>query len=154
MASEHYDPVKAHEYYEAHKKLKGRHSTKGFTDAQKEQFAYAKYMLGQEKKERNASNTAKINATKKQQREQLTSSAKAEIANLRAELKGMDKWRRKQAKSRIESAIASIREVLSGKKASLNESAKAQKAEAKEKSQEKYTADLDAAYEEIKKKGK
>lgn len=174
MSSKYYDPVKAHEYYMRHRKLKGRHSTKGFTDEQKERFAYAKYTLGEEKKERNSAdrtrinsakdaNVAAIEAAKKQQREQLTSTANEQISRIRAELKGMGKWEKKQAKARIQGAIAQIREVLRGKKTSLNEAAKTQKssvrdsartqkAEAKAKSQAKYESDLDAAYEEIKKK--
>lgn len=31
-ASPYYDPVKAHEYYMKNRELKGRTSTKGFTD--------------------------------------------------------------------------------------------------------------------------
>lgn len=174
MRSKYYDPVKAHEYYEKHKKLKGRRSTTGFSESQKERWAYAKHVLGEEKKERNTSDRERINATKnanvaaieaakKQQREQLTSSAKSEISRMQSSLKSMDKWSRKRAKQRIQDAIQSIRDVLSGKKSALNESAKAQKqdiresaktqkADAKTKSQEKYESDLDAAYEEIKKK--
>lgn len=45
-----YDPVKAHEYYEKHKKLKGRTSTKGFNQKQKEQAFYVKAQLTDEKK--------------------------------------------------------------------------------------------------------
>ena len=41
-ASKYYDLVKAHEYYEKHKKLKGQHSTKGMTNSQKEMAAYVK----------------------------------------------------------------------------------------------------------------
>ena len=50
MASVDYDPVKAHEYYERTKRLKGRRSTKGFSQIQKEQLAYAKEQLKQQQK--------------------------------------------------------------------------------------------------------
>ncbi len=49
-ASKYYDPVKAHEYYEKHKKLKGRQSTKGMTNSQKEMATYVKDKLSAEKK--------------------------------------------------------------------------------------------------------
>ena len=49
-ASPYYDPVKAHEYYEEHKKLKGRHSTAGLNDKGRETAAYVKEQLLAEKK--------------------------------------------------------------------------------------------------------
>ena len=112
-----YDPQKAHEYYEKHKKLKGRHSTSGFSSSQKEQFAYAKQQLLQQKKDRNATNAANINAqkqasvtqieeAKKAQKEQLSNAAKAKIDQLRAQLKGMSKIQKAQAKSRIQGRCA------------------------------------------------
>lgn len=176
MRSKYYDPVKAHEYYEKHKKLKGRRSTTGFSESQKERWAYAKHVLGEEKKERNTSdrerinaaksaNIAAIEAAKKQQREQLTSAAQGQISRLRDELKGMSKDQKASAKARIQEAISKIRDVLKGDKSSLNESAKEkksairedakqQKTDARAKSQEKYESDLDSAYDEIKKKKK
>ena len=58
-ASKYYDPVKAHEYYEKHKKLKGRQSTKGMTNSQKEMAAYVKDKLSAEKKQKLESVTKK-----------------------------------------------------------------------------------------------
>lgn len=49
-ASQYYDPAKAHEYYEQHKKLKGRTSTAGFNQTQKEAASYVKDQLNQERK--------------------------------------------------------------------------------------------------------
>ncbi len=51
-ANKYYDPVKAHEYYEKHKKLKGRRSTKGMTDSQKAMAGYVKDKLNTEKKQK------------------------------------------------------------------------------------------------------
>ena len=51
-ASPYYDPVKAHEYYEEHKKLKGRKSTAGLNDKGKEAARYVKEQINTEKKER------------------------------------------------------------------------------------------------------
>ena len=68
-----YDPVKAHEYYEKHKKLKGRNrSTKGFSDTQKEQYAYAKDQLRENWQSERESITEDI----KEQRAQMSEQAK------------------------------------------------------------------------------
>ena len=64
MASVDYDPIKAHEYYERTKKLKGRRSTKGFSDKQKEQWTYAKYQLKEQQKARDAKSKESITAKK------------------------------------------------------------------------------------------
>lgn len=50
MPETRYDPVKAHEYYERTKELKGRHSTSEFSDTQKEGFAYTKNKVQEERK--------------------------------------------------------------------------------------------------------
>lgn len=49
-ASKYYDPQKAHEYYEAHKKLKGKTSTKGLNDKGREAAKYIRDKLREEKK--------------------------------------------------------------------------------------------------------
>ena len=49
-SSPYYDPEKAHQYYEEHKKLKGRRSTKGMTDTGKEAAAYVSNQIGEEKR--------------------------------------------------------------------------------------------------------
>lgn len=48
-ASQYYDPVKAHEYYERTKKLKGR-TTSGMSEEQKEAWSYTKDQISTEKK--------------------------------------------------------------------------------------------------------
>lgn len=49
-ASPYYDPVKAHEYYEEHKELKGRRSTAGLNDDGKDIAKYVKKTLAEERK--------------------------------------------------------------------------------------------------------
>lgn len=49
-ASEYYDPVKAKEYYERTKELKGRQSTKGMSDTQKQALSYTKNQISASKK--------------------------------------------------------------------------------------------------------
>lgn len=51
-ASPYYDPEKAHEYYEAHKKLKGRHSTAGLNEKGRETASYVRQRLAEERKQR------------------------------------------------------------------------------------------------------
>lgn len=46
-ASEYYDPVKAHEYYLRNRELKGRQSTKGLSDTQKQGLSYAKNQIAE-----------------------------------------------------------------------------------------------------------
>ena len=48
-ASPYYDPQKAHEYYEQHKKLKGRRTTTTLTDEGKEAASYVKSQITDEK---------------------------------------------------------------------------------------------------------
>lgn len=50
-APQYYDPVKAHEYYERTKELKGRQKGEGLTDKQKEAFNYSKSEIGKAKKD-------------------------------------------------------------------------------------------------------
>ncbi len=75
-ASKYYDPVKAHEYYMKHRKLKGKRSIKGMTQAQKEQWAYAKNELTLEERQekKNASNASMASRTQK--RDAVTADAK------------------------------------------------------------------------------
>jgi len=49
-SSANYDPVKAHEYYLKNRELKGRQSTAGMSDTQKEAWSYAKNQIGDKKK--------------------------------------------------------------------------------------------------------
>ena len=56
-SSPYYDPVKAHEYYEAHKKLKGRTSTAGLNEEGRKVASYVKKQITSEKKSRLDSNT-------------------------------------------------------------------------------------------------
>lgn len=51
-ASPYYDPVKAHEYYMEHRKLKGRRSSARLSDEGKEVWAYTKNQIQEEKKQK------------------------------------------------------------------------------------------------------
>lgn len=60
-ASKYYDPVKAHEYYEKTKELKGRRSTSTLNEEGKSAAKYVKEQLDNEKKERIKAETDRVN---------------------------------------------------------------------------------------------
>ena len=60
-ASPYYDPVKAHEYYEKHKHLKGRTSTSGLNEEGRAVAAHIKQNLDSEKKAKIEANTRSMN---------------------------------------------------------------------------------------------
>ena len=141
-----YDPIKAHEYYEKHKKLKGRkgkHSTKGFSTRQKEQWAYAKDQLSQEHKEIGKSITEDSKAIRKA----LSEKAKNMVSQLRGKLKGMSKQERAKWKERISDMISEIRDELKTDKANLTEETKGRRSIERED----YANRKDDAYNKIKK---
>lgn len=97
-ASPYYDPVKAHEYYEAHKQLKGRHSTKGFTEEGREAASYVK---------KNLKNKRDIEILKSKVRrdtniKRSSNSAKRTIENLRAQAKSEKESYKNQTQSKID----------------------------------------------------
>lgn len=105
-ASPYYDPVKAHEYYEAHKQLKGRHSTKGFTDEGREAANYVK---------KNLKNKRDIEILKSKVRrdtniKRSSNSAKRTIENLREQAKS----EKESYKNQTQSKIDQLREDLKG----------------------------------------
>ncbi len=124
-ASKFYDPVKAHEYYEKNKQLKGRRpSTKGMTASQKEMAAYVKDNLNTEKKEKIKEATTQSNSSRDSEKSRITSTAQAQrtrftkicssrIATLRSKLKGMNKMEKAKAKRRIQREIDSIKKEFS-----------------------------------------
>ena len=140
-----YDPKKAHEYYEKHKKLKGRRkgrSTKGWTDIQKEQLEYAKDQLKTEHKNNNASITEEA----KEKRKALSEAASQRIKSIRAQLKNLSPEQKEIVKSRIQD----IRDQLAGQKEDLKE----QTSEKKSAEKASYENKIDQAYATIRGMGK
>lgn len=122
-ASKYYDPVKAHEYYLKHRKLKGqseRISTKGLNDEGKNAAKYVKEQIQAEKKEYN---------------KQLSEQLKQKIAELKESLKGASKEERAEA-------VAQLRQQY-----------KEMKEKAKEAFAEKYAKEMDAIKADPKFKG-
>lgn len=137
-----YDPIKAHEYYEKHKKLKGRRSTRKFTETQKAQWEYAKDQLAQEHKEINTD----IAEDAKEKRAQLSERAKSVISALRNRLKALPKEQRAKVKEQIQGLISDVREKLKSDKADVTGEAKEARADEKVA----YEKRKDEAYDKIK----
>lgn len=144
-----YDPVKAHEYYEQHKKLKGRTSTKGFSKSQKEQAFYVKAQLTEEKKAKNKDLAEKQNATAKAKREEFTNQCNEKVKALRDMLKGMSKEQKAAMKESISAQISSIKESFSAMKKSATAESTANKKAGREANQKDYSAKYQAALTKI-----
>lgn len=119
-ASEHYDPQKAHEYYEKHKQLKGRNSrtsTSGLNEAGKIAAKEVREGIKEEKKEF---------------LQKLKEQMQTKIDQLKAQLKGMSKEERKKR-----------REEIMGKIKGLREENKSARADANEQFKEKFAQEMD-----------
>lgn len=144
-----YDPQKAHEYYEKHKKLKGR-SKKGMSQKQREQIAYANDQLKAERTARTKAMTEKINVETKAKREAIIKQAKELIKRLKASIEMLPPDEKKDALQRISGKIEAIRGDLANKKKALSKSASEAKKKARSESAAQYEKDLDAAYKKVK----
>lgn len=135
-ASPYYDPVKAHEYYEAHKKLKGRKRS-SLNDEGKAASDYVKERINEEYKEKVSAHKTQTDSNIKNTREQATSDIKSEsestkasikqhsermksqISSLQAELKRMNRVDKANNRERIANEIASLREENASQKEKL-----------------------------------
>lgn len=140
-----YDPKKAHEYYEKHKKLKGRKkstSTKGFTQTNKEQLAYAQAQLRQQQTEKNQKarenaadvqqkNLESIARAKKQKQKQLIANTKTQIDGLRERYKNASPEQKEAMKEQISAAIFNIQEKTKAKLAGISDKANKDSTKAK-----------------------
>ena len=104
--SQYYDPVKAHQYYEEHKKLKGKTSTAGLNDTGKATAKYVKKQLQDQRK-------SAVEAYKEQMNKK--------INDLKAMLKSMSKEQRKEKRAEIYAKIKALRLENKQKKAQLKE---------------------------------
>lgn len=137
-----YDPVKAHEYYEKHKQLKGRRSTKGFTETQKAQWAYVQEQIKQDKKQQNQ----QLTEGAKQVRKQLSDQAKDKIKRLREALKNMSNEQKAMMKEKVKGMISKIRENLKQSKTAITNATKAERQNIRDEAEKKK----DEAYNKIK----
>lgn len=116
-ASKYYDPVKAHQYYLAHRQLKGRKSTSALNDTGKEAAKYIKEKLTQEKNQ--IIETYKASMNKR-------------IESIKAKYKGMSKEQRKASRDKIYADIRALRQAN-----------KTQKTNIRNAYEEKYIQELD-----------
>lgn len=143
-----YDPVKAHEYYENYVKKgkrKGKRSTKGFSQTQKEQWEFAKEQLKNEHKQISSN----ITASAKERRQAISDRMKSAISQLRERLKGMSKEEKAEWKDRIQGMISDLRGEAKEDKASVSDSAKT----ARNTEKTAYETRKDRAYETIRAMG-
>lgn len=135
-ASEYYDPVKAHEYYEKHKELKGRRSTAKLDDEGKEIWSYTKDQITEAKKAEVRSETDKKNQTIEQHRAEAKATRERisqRLKELQAHLKSMS----------TKGLSAEERERVLGEKQAMREQYRTDAATEREK----VTSDLKAACE-------
>lgn len=118
-ASEYYDPQKAHEYYEQHKKLKGRtsRSTARLTDTGKAAASYVKEQIDTEKNAKLEAETKRVTEEKKQRSEQKkktieqhTKVLSQRINSLKEALKRMTPAQKATEGPRIKSVIYKLKE--------------------------------------------
>ena len=127
-ASPYYDPVKAHKYYEEHKKLKGKRSTAGLNDKGKEAAKYVKDQLTSERKKKvdehkeytdssietvrneTTSEIEKNREDTQQKIDSYKSQMQSKIDRLSATLKSMSKEERALKSDSIKAMIADLRE--------------------------------------------
>jgi hypothetical protein len=143
-----YDPQKAHEYYINYTKkglTKGRHSTKGFTQTQKEQWQYAKHQLSEEHKGIKKG----ITESSKAERKAMSDAAKERIAALREQIKGASKEEKAMIREAVSGMIDNIRSQLKASKKDLTAQTKTKR----ENENEAYKDRKDQAYQHIKSLG-
>lgn len=119
-SSDYYDPVKAHEYYERNKKLKGR-STSGMSDEQKSAWEYVK---------------GNITTQKKQKSEEVSDEGNAQVEALRSEANEV----RARISEKIKAYLESIFKQSSSDKEALTKSAQKQKEAIEREKQSKIDA--------------
>ena len=134
-----YDPVKAHEYYEKHKKLKGRKkkstvSTKGWSQTQQEQLAYVQKQLQKQYKKNNEKSKDQVsdrasveieeaNMRRQQEKKECVKQAKAKIEELKRQYDNATPEQQEQMKKRISDAILNLRESTKEKLGKIGQAA-------------------------------
>lgn len=105
--SKYYDPVKAHQYYEEHKKLKGRKaSTSKLNDTGKNATSYVKEQINKEKKESIESESKRYSNSIFE----TTSEAKAKISQLQKKFKKLSTAQKKILGPKIKNELQKLKE--------------------------------------------
>lgn len=138
-SSPYYDPVKAHEYYEEHKKLKGRTSTAGLSKDQRQIAGYVKTQLNAEKK-------TKRSELKEQSKSDISAYAdemNSQINSLMSELKSMRPIDRKANQLRISRQINALKQKQKEKRAEIMAKYQADSDNLNSEYENKYVDELD-----------
>lgn len=138
-ASPYYDPQKAHEYYEAHKQLKGRTSTAGLNEKGREAAKYVKESLTTERKGKVESLRSENKMTVESHKNQM----QGKIDTLRSRLKSMSKADKAAHREEIKNEIASLRAENREERKRLSEELKSASAQLRTEYDEKYVEELD-----------
>lgn len=116
-ASPYYDPVKAHEYYEAHKKLKGRTSLSGLNEKGREAARYVKNELTTERKQKVSAHKEQTNSRIEQKRnetksarERFKTQMQSKIDRLKRSLEGLSREAKAELRGQVNDEIKSLRE--------------------------------------------
>lgn len=138
-ASKYYDPVKAHEYYERTKELKGRTSTARLNDAGKAAAKNVKDNLSTERKG--------LVEAEKQAKDSKIEAKKAEIQNkidvIRKRLEGMTAKSKSLVREKIQKEIDGLREENNAFRLELNEGFKQTRTNLKTEYDNKYASELE-----------
>ncbi len=124
-ASKYYDPIKAHEYYMQHRKLKGRRPTSALSDEGKEVWEYTKDAITTEKKSKIEEEKNKHKQTTQELRDKATQ-VKSDISE---KLKQLNETLRKRAAEEKKQLAQRKKEQLK----QLEENAKLQRKNATDK---------------------
>jgi len=133
-ASPYYDPVKAHEYYEEHKHLKGRTSSAGLNDQGREASQFVKKQLQARKKARieqaktkrdttikeSSSTTKTANELEKEKTKQEIDSFAAQMQSQIEAIRSSMSSLSKDEKARVAEKVAKLRESVAVKRQDLN----------------------------------
>ena len=139
-----YDPQKAHEYYEKHKKLKGRKKA----TRQEEQMAYAQSQLQRQQRSKNArakhwigvgasEEQSRIAQQRAEQTKRLVSDAGAKINDLREKYMNASPEEQDAMREKISNAILNLREKTKKKAGILSQKASDESAKVSRQAQYK-----------------
>ena len=160
-ASPYYDPVKAHEYYEAHKKLKGRKTTSNLNEEGRNIASYVKEQINKERdskidahRSQTDSQIESAQSERDRKIEQHKNEMNSAIGALRNQLKRMSPASKRAHRDEIQADINALREEnaemraeLSAEfkqtKVDLNAGHKTEKANLTAEYEEKYLQELD-----------
>lgn len=137
-ASKHYDPVKAHNYYMEHRKLKGRRGT--LNDTGKEALSYVKQQLKEQRdKELEAAKKAKEQALNV-----LQSALNSIVQNIQKRLESGNLSA--EQKKALKSRISGLKTIYTRDKRAVNETYRTKVKTAREKYKKEVEAETDKVY--------